>query len=36
MSYDPPQFLAKVDATVESKLAERFGISGFPTLIYFE
>lgn len=28
--------LAKVDATQEKKLAERFGIQGFPTLKYFK
>jgi len=28
--------LAKVDATVEKTLAERFGIQGFPTLFWFK
>lgn len=28
--------LAKVDATVESKLAEKYGIQGFPTLKFFK
>ena len=28
--------LAKVDATEETKLAERFEISGFPTILFFE
>jgi len=32
---DPPLSLAKVDATEQKKLAERFGIQGFPTLIWF-
>jgi len=32
---DPPRFLAKVDATEHKKLAERFGIQGFPTLKFF-
>ena len=33
---DPPQFLAKVDATVEKDVAEKYGIQGFPTLIFFK
>ena len=33
---DPPQFLAKVDATVEKDLGEKYGIQGFPTLIFFK
>ena len=33
---DPPITLAKVDATAEKKLAERFGIQGFPTLYWFK
>jgi len=33
---DPPIALAKVDATVEKTLAERFGIQGFPTLFWFK
>lgn len=32
---DPPRFLAKVDATENKELAERFGIQGFPTLKFF-
>ncbi len=31
----PPYFLAKVDATEQKKLAERFGVKGFPTLFFF-
>lgn len=33
---DPPMFVAKVDATVEKDLAEKYGIQGFPTLIFFK
>jgi len=33
---DPPFSLAKVDATEEKKLAERFGVQGFPTLYFFK
>jgi len=33
---DPPVALAKVDATVEKKLGERFGVQGFPTLFWFK
>ena len=33
---DPPLFLAKVDATVEKDLGEKYGIQGFPTLIFFK
>lgn len=33
---DPPIALAKVDATQEKTLAERFGIQGFPTLMWFK
>lgn len=32
---DPPVPLAKVDATENKALAERFGIQGFPTLYWF-
>lgn len=32
---DPPLYIAKVDATEHKKLAERFGIKGFPTLHFF-
>ncbi|CDW72484.1 disulfide isomerase [Stylonychia lemnae] len=32
---NPPYHLAKVDATEQKKLAERFGIKGFPTLFFF-
>ena len=32
---DPPLSIAKVDATVAEKLAERFGVQGFPTLKWF-
>ena len=33
---DPPYYLGKVDATEEKKLAERFGVQGFPTLYFFK
>ena len=33
---DPPLFLAKVDATVETATAEKYGIQGFPTLFFFK
>ena len=33
---DPAYPLAKVDATEQKKLAERFGIQGFPTLKFFK
>lgn len=33
---NPPQYLAKVDATEQKKLAERFSIRGFPTLVFFK
>jgi protein disulfide-isomerase A1 len=32
---EPPKTLAKVDATENKELAERFGIQGFPTLHWF-
>ena len=33
---DPVVMLGKVDATVEKKLGERFGVQGFPTLFWFK
>lgn len=33
---DPPQYIAKVDCTTNSKLKSRFEIKGFPTLKYFK
>jgi protein disulfide-isomerase A1 len=33
---DPPYHLAKVDATEQKQVAERFAIRGFPTLIFFK
>lgn len=32
---DPPRYIAKVDATENSGLQERFGVKGFPTLHFF-
>jgi protein disulfide-isomerase A1 len=32
---DPPMYVAKVDATENNALAERFEIKGFPTMIWF-
>jgi protein disulfide-isomerase A1 len=33
---DPPIRIAKVDATAQTKVAERFSIQGFPTLKFFK
>jgi protein disulfide-isomerase A1 len=33
---DPPFFIGKVDATEQKKLAEKFGVQGFPTLFFFK
>lgn len=33
---DPPYSLAKVDATEQKKVADRFGVKGFPTLYFFK
>ena len=33
---DPPLTIAKVDATEQKALAERFEIKGFPTLAWFK
>lgn len=35
-SSDPPVVFGKVDATVESDLAQRFDVSGYPTLKFFK
>ena len=32
----PPYHLAKVDATEQKQVTERFGIKGFPTLLFFK
>jgi protein disulfide-isomerase A1 len=31
----PPLYVAKVDATENNALAERFEVKGFPTLLWF-
>jgi len=33
---DPSYYVAKVDATANEELAQRFGIKGFPTLFFFK
>ena len=33
---DPPYYIAKVDATENKALGERFGVKGFPTLKFFK
>jgi protein disulfide isomerase len=33
---DPPIPLGKVDATEQKAIAEKFGIQGFPTLLFFK
>jgi thioredoxin-like negative regulator of GroEL len=33
---NPPYYIAKVDATENKVVAERFGIKGFPTLFFFK
>jgi len=33
---DPPQYVAKVDATENEELARRFEVQGFPTLHFFK
>jgi thiol-disulfide isomerase/thioredoxin len=32
----PPYYIAKVDATENKEVAERFGVKGFPTLFFFK
>jgi protein disulfide-isomerase A1 len=32
---DPPMYVAKVDATENNALAERYQVKGFPTLFWF-
>jgi len=32
---DPPLYIAKVDATEQKKVAGRYGISGYPSLKFF-
>lgn len=34
-AWDPPQYVAKVDATENSKTAGRFGVKGYPSLHFF-
>jgi thioredoxin-like negative regulator of GroEL len=33
---DPPYYLAKVDATEQKGIAEKFAVKGFPTLYFFK
>ena len=33
---DPPQTIAKIDATENKVIASRMGIDGFPTLFFFK
>jgi protein disulfide-isomerase-like protein len=33
---DPAYYIAKVDATANDELAQRFGVKGFPTLLFFK
>jgi len=33
--WNPPQYLAKVDATEHKEVAGRFDVKGFPTLKFF-
>jgi hypothetical protein len=33
--YNPPIPLARVDAINQKKLSERYGIKGFPTMLWF-
>ena len=33
---DPPYYIAKVDATENKALGERFGVKGFPTIKFFK
>lgn len=34
-AWDPPQYVAKVDATENKEVAARFEVKGFPTLHFF-
>lgn len=34
-TWDPPQYLAKVDATENKSVAARYEVKGFPTLHFF-
>jgi thiol-disulfide isomerase/thioredoxin len=33
---NPPYYLAKVDATEQKAIAEKFAVKGFPTLFFFK
>lgn len=33
---NPPYYIAKVDATENKQLAERFEVKGFPTIFFFK
>ena len=32
---DPPRYIAKVDATENKEVADKHGVKGFPTLVFY-